>query len=249
MIELTTEPDGTFHLPIDKKHVIQSIVSVFETGDPDGDYGAVAVLPDGAGISYGKHQATDGGDNLDRILLRYIDLGGSARAEVQRLLPRLEEDTSTAYSSVVEGPVWLQDAAELLERLGHEDEVMQRAQDEIFDEEYWTPCRNHARAMQLTLPLSWAIVYDTCIHSGPRGVGRIRRRFPASPPSNGGDEVTWAKQYMQARRDWLASYGEEGHIVRRTVVRIDALMAIAKKGNWHLETPIAIGAPYRVTVR
>ena len=47
---------------------IKSIVSVFETGKAEGDPAAVVVLPDGAGISYGLHQATDRAGSLDEIV-------------------------------------------------------------------------------------------------------------------------------------------------------------------------------------
>lgn len=232
----------------DKKSVIQSILSVFETGRPEGDYGAVVILPDGAGISYGKHQATDAGGNLDAILLRYLDLGGARGDELSPYLERLRHNETAAFTSLESSPKWVQDLAKLLQDLGRTDATMRRAQDKVFDEAYWRPCVDHCNAMELELPLSICLVYDTCIQSGSAAVSRMRRRFAQVPPSRGGDERTWALAYMRARRAWLANYGEPGHIVRRTVVRMDTLMKIAADDNWMLETPISIGAPYRVVI-
>lgn len=233
----------------EQKATIQSILSVFETGKPEGDYGAAVILADGAGISYGKHQATDAGGNLDRIVLRYMDLGGVHADALRPYLARLERNETAQYRRVEDAPTWVGDLVDLLQLLGRSDAMMQLAQDQIFDEEYWAPCVAQCDAMGLRLPLAWAVVYDTCIHSGPKGVARIRKLFPEAPPSGGGDERAWARAYVRARRNWLASYGEPGNIVRGTVVRMDALKGIMDAENWELERPIVIGTPYRVTIR
>jgi len=44
-----------------------SITHIFETSKARGDYSALAVLDDGAGISYGVSQATDGSGALDKL--------------------------------------------------------------------------------------------------------------------------------------------------------------------------------------
>lgn len=244
-----TEPneEPTMVISSEQKRVCQSIVSVFETGDPLGNYAAAVVLPDGAGISYGKHQATDKGGNLDAIVMRYIDLGGIHSEQLRAFLPQLDRN-ETAGVDPKNLPAWVVKLLDLL-KTAASDPIMRIAQDQVFDEEYWQPCAQQCKVMKLEHALSWAIVYDTCIHSGPGGVARIRRKFAASPPSGGGDEKAWAEAYLNARRNWLANYGEPGHIVRRTVVRMDTLHAILDDGNWELNTPISIGHPYRVEVK
>jgi len=44
-----------------QKHAIDCIISIFETGrvPTAAAYATCTILPDGAGISYGKHQSTD----------------------------------------------------------------------------------------------------------------------------------------------------------------------------------------------
>lgn len=225
----------------------QALVSVFETGKVGGDYSAIALLPDGAGVSYGKHQATDAGGNLDQILLRYADLGGMHSAELSTYLDRLEENATAQFSSLDEAPPWVVGLVELLKKAGR-DPTMQEAQRQIFDEQYWQPCKAHCESMELELPLSWAVVYDTCIHSGPAGVANIRRKFSSVPPSRGGLERDWTTDYVRARRNWLASYGPEGHIVRRTVVRMDVFLSLIDQYNWELDTPIVLKSPYNVVI-
>ncbi len=225
-----------------QRRAAQAIVSIFETGKAQGDPGAVAVLPDGAGISYGIHQATDGADSLDAILIRALELGVGRAAELRELLRHLQADESARYSSLKGAPAWLVEGAALLRALGS-DPVMQRAQQEVFEALYWAPAARQCVEMGLILPLSWAIVYDTCIHSGPAGVGRIRARFAELPPSRGGDERAWAIAYVRARRSWLLS---RGGIVASTTYRMDAFSALMVAENWTLATPFSVRG---VTVR
>lgn len=230
----------------DKKRIIQSILSVFETGKTEPDYGALVILDDGAGITYGKHQSTDRSGSLDQIVLRYIDRGGLFASALTPYVSKLagNETVGADPKNPSSWPSWLKELTDLLRRAGS-DPVMQKAQDDIFDEVYWTSAAAQAKDMKLVLPLSWLICYDSTIHSGSNGIARIRKMFPESPPSGGGDERDWAVAYLQARRSWLASH--EKAILRDTVYRIDAILKMAEDGNWNLDTPIVIAKP-RATV-
>lgn len=224
----------------DKVRIIKSIVNVFETGRAEGDYGAVALLDDGAGISYGRSQATDGGGNLDRIVWRYLDLGGRFGEQLRPFLEILGSDASTRVDPD-DPPAWVTEVMDLLAAAGREDPLMQQAQDEVFDQRYWVPAERWATEMQLVLPLSWAVVYDTVIHSGPGGVWWIRRLFPDLPPSRGGTEKSWTRAYVRARYAWLA--GHERLAVRRTVYRMSAFLSLIAEPNWDLEPPVTIPHP------
>lgn len=244
--EVSAPPIVEDDLDPQKKQVIWSILSVFETGKPEADYGAVAVLSDGAGISYGKHQSTDRSGSLDAIVLRYLDIEGPRSTELRPFLENLEKNDTTTVDpkAPVLWPDWMKSLMKLLEELG-QDPVMQRAQDEVFTELYWLPAKEQAKAMQLVFPLSWCAVYDSTIHSGPTGVANIRKRFPEKPPSGGGDEKAWTKAYLVARRDWLASHSHP--LVRSTVYRMDALLKLVEQDNWELALPISIDKP-RATI-
>lgn len=221
-----------------QKEKCQAIISVFETGKADGDPSAVAVLSDGAGISYGRHQATDGSDSLDAIVLRAIELGHPLSAELKHLLTKLQSDGSTAYRSMPNEKLggWLWDAVKLLRECGNHP-VMLQAQNEVFDSMYWAPCAAQCVQMGLIYPLSWAVVYDSCIHSGPGGVARIRARFAEMPPSRGGDEKAWVSAYVRERRAWLTG---RGGVVAKTVYRMDAFLALIRDENWDLLTPFRV---------
>lgn len=220
-----------------KVSLIKKIISVFETGKTSGNYGTVTILEDGAGISYGIAQATDKAGTLDTIVMRYIDLGGLFAKALEPYLDALEHDlTSTVDPN--HPPVWVTNLESILKSAGESDSKMKVAQDQVFDENFWQPALNQSLAMKLVHPLSYAIIYDTCIHSGPGGVNRIRKLFPEYPPSSGGDEKKWAEAYIRARRAWLAASPTAA--VRKTVYRMDAFLEMMKNDNWELDKPITI---------
>jgi chitosanase len=222
-----------------QRHAINCIISVFETGrlPNPAAYATCAILPDGAGISYGMHQSTDRAGSLDNIVKRYIDLGGVHAAALKAYLPYFASNKSA--SEPPKGP-WsaeTQAAVSLLKAAGA-DPLMQRAQEEVFDRDYFQPAVAHANQIGLTKALSLAVVYDTCIHSGPGGVSLIRNLFPAKSPANGGDEATWVKAYINARRNWLATH--KMTVLHGTVYRMDALAELVSKGNWDLKPPFKV---------
>lgn len=222
----------------EQKYVIDCTLSIFETGriPTPLSYQTCTILPDGAGISYGKHQATDAGGALDKIVQLYVDKKGIHAQKFVPFLQRLAaNDTARVDSKKV--PVWANNLIAILKEAGA-DPVMQDCQDEIFDASYWLPAVAHAQKIGLKTGLGYLVVYDTCIHSGPGGVANIRAKFPQPAPSKGGGENEWIYAYIDARRSWLANSSKP--IVRGTVYRMDSLKAIADSGNWDLVTPLKV---------
>ena len=211
-------------ISIEQKQVIDNIISIFETGKVSAPeaYSKVTILKDGAGISYGKHQSTDRADSLDAIIFRYQDLQGGLSEQFIPFLDYLKMDASSKLDPN-NPPGWAQDLMKLLSEAG-KDPIMQKAQDDIFNEQYWLPAVRQAETIKLNLALSYAILYDTCIHSGPAGVANIRKRFPEKAPSNGGDEKAWSQAYIKARRAWLLA--NPNPIVKKTIYRMDAFQQI-----------------------
>jgi len=79
-----------------QKHAIDCIISIFETGrvPTAAAYATCTILPDGAGISYGKHQSTDRAGSLDKVVQRYIELGGQHAAAFRPMLPYFASNKS-----------------------------------------------------------------------------------------------------------------------------------------------------------
>ena len=239
-------------LNIEKKRICQAIVNVFETGVPSGNYGALAVLRDGAGFSYGRSQSTDGGDVLDEICFQYGNAKGAWSTVVAKHIERLVCDGTislapwTAGSYPASWPAWAIELADALRKAGT-DPAMIAVQDRVFDERYWIPAAKQCDEMKLVLPLSWAAVYDTAIQSGPGRIWSMRALFPQSPPSKGGSEKIWAQAYVTARHQWIAGFTgkDAAHTaaVRSTTYRMDAFDAFIAAGNWQLDTPLQIARP------
>lgn len=222
----------------DQKHAIDCILSVFETGrvPTAASYATCTILRDGAGISYGKHQATDNAGSLDKIVKKYIAAGGVHAAALQPYLPRLEAN-ETAKLNPAAPPEWAKSLVNLLKQAGA-DPKMHQAQDEVFDENYWNPAVTQAKAIGLTTALGHAVVYDTCIHSGPGRVATHRAAFPAKSPANGGDEKEWVRSYVAARKAWLLA--NKNPIVQKTIYRMEAFERLMADGNWDLVLPLTV---------
>ncbi len=80
-------------------------------------------------------------------------------------------------------PAWLNSLINLLKSAGS-DKIMQQAQDEVFNSNYWNPAVEHCKNIGLTTALGHLVVYDTCIHSGPGRVSSLRAKFPEKSPAN-----------------------------------------------------------------
>jgi len=221
-----------------QKNVIDSVLSIFETGrvPTPAAYQTCTILSDGAGVSYGKHQSTDAGGTLDKIVSLYIQRGGKHGEELKQFVPKLANNES-AKVDPKNPPSWAKYLMGVLKEAG-KDPAMQQCQDEMFDACYWVPALGHASQMGLQTALGHLIVYDTCIHSGPGGVALIRSRFPQLPPSKGGDEKVWAAAYVAARRGWLLE--NKNPLVQRTVYRMDAFNELIRAGRWDLTTPLVV---------
>ena len=222
-----------------QKHVIDCVLSIFETGrvPTAASYSTCSILADGAGISYGKHQCTDKAGSLDLVVKKYIALGGQYATQLKAYEAYLAANVSSTEPP--KGPYKPETTAliNLLKTAGA-DPVMQKAQDEVFDSNYFAPALNHAQSVGAAHALTVLVIYDTCIHSGPGGVTMIRNKFAAKSPANGGDEKEWVKAYINARRAWLA--GNANSLVQKTVYRMDALMELVNAGNWDLKTPLKV---------
>lgn len=230
-------------LTADQKRIVQSIIGVFETGKAGGDPSAVTVLKDGGGISFGLYQATDASDTLDAIIIAYRDLGGVHGAAIAAYLPRLAKNETAGAPGKAREP-WVDELMALLAKAGREDPKMKAAEQAVFDRKFWVPCAAECEQAKLAYPLSWAIVYDTCIQSGPSMVTTMRRKFPELSPAAGGDERKWALAYLNTREKWLAEFvgrdADHTKSVRSTVYRTQGLRALANLDPWNLTPPIPV---------
>lgn len=207
------------------KAAARAIISCFETGKPNGNYAAVAVLADGAGISYGCHQATHDSGALLAVVKAFITRTVGSELAVA-LLPYLGRLQSKAYIKELAADRNLHN---LLRRAGRTPE-MRAAQDEVFDEKYMSKALAACEGSGFTRALTLAVMYDSHIHGS---WATIRDRVPSDL-----SEQKWVNAYVQARKSWLATHRKT--ILRKTIYRMEAFERLIVSGNWSLATPFTV---------
>lgn len=212
------------------------VVEVFETGGFGGGnegYGRVTVLPKDTGrLTYGKHQASLTSGGVYSIINRYVQSGGLvANVFVKYLKPLAERRASVDTDGILHK--WM--------RIAGGDVLMHRVQDNFFYEQYSKPALNWMDQMGMVQPLSYAVIYDSCIHGSftARGWGGIKAmtdmRYGTAKEVG---EKGWIIHYLNTRRKWLA--GHSNRLLRNTVYRMDELLRIVNSNNWELELPITV---------
>ena len=201
-----------------------AIVNIFETGKPQGNYSAIAVLNDGAGVSYGIKQFTHRSGSLLQVVEKYLATDASAgRETLQARLPILRRSTKLAIDTLA-GDARFKEA---LKSAAATDE-MRSAQDVIATERYMKAAIDECEAFGFTLPLSLAVVYDSIVHGSWRTLaehlGKVR------------DEKTWIKRYVEHRHEWLKGIAR----LRTTTYRTSFFLKEIARGNWQLELPMNV---------
>ena len=211
----------------DNKNRILSVVNIFETGTPDGEYDDISIFNDGTGgsrqITYGRSQTTEQG-NLKKLIEAYIANKGMFSNDFEPYVAKIG----------VEPLVNDRDFIDLLKRAAREDDTMVKTQDEFFDKIYYQPAFKFFTDNQFSFPLSMLVIYDSYIHSG-KIPDFLRQRFPESPPVRGGDEKAWIKAYVKVRHEWLLGKGEP---LSKTVYRTQVFMTAMAAGDWMLGSPL-----------
>ena len=213
------------------------IVSIFETGSPEGDPGRCSVLADGAGITYGIHQGTDASGTLDEILLEYDHQGGRWRRELSEFYVWLSENGTRDEDPKNPTPQCERLIA-LLRSAGKYDPIMRAAQEAVFERLYWRPAMGQAIDLHLRFPLSQVCLYDLAVQSGLGRLAKLRLAFSQLPPSKGGSEEAWTLELLRARRAFLLRSSNE--LVRKSVYRVEALMHLAEVDQWQLQSPFLV---------
>lgn len=210
------------------KHRIQSVINIFETGSPDGDYSNISIFSDGPGnckqITYGRSQTTEF-SSLNELVEMYVNADGEFSKALKPYVGRIGKRPSLYLNEVFKS---------LLKKAG-KDEVMKKTQDSFFDKVYWTKAFNFFKDNGFTNPLSLLVIYDSFIHGG---LSIVRKKFSEKTPASGGDEKKWISNYCLARRSWLENHPRK--ILHSTSHRPALFSKEIKKGNWDMSEKIPV---------
>ena len=211
----------------DKKQRILSVVNIFETGTPDGEYDDISIFNDGKGntrqITFGRSQTTEQG-NLKLLIQAYIANKGMFSNDFKPYVDKI------GVTPLVDDKAFIA----LLKRAAQEDETMIKTQDAFFDKVYFQPATKFFVTNGFSFPLSMLVIYDSYIHSGSIPEF-LRKRFPESPPVRGGDEKAWIKAYVAARHEWLSGKGAP---LNKTIYRTQVFMTAIAADDWMLGSPL-----------
>lgn len=203
--------------------LIARMLNAFENDNQSAEtnYGAIYIYHDGNNkrrqITLGRGFTADGG-NLKKVIDRYSAKGGALADDFRNHQALLPDD---------------QELLSLLHRASTE-QAMRDAQDEIFTEVYLQPAFDWADRHGFVLPLSVAVIADSYLHSGGM-LKFLMDRFAARKPDAGGDEELWITEYVNTRRQWLASKGKP---LSNTLYRPDFFLAQIGAGNWNFNPPL-----------
>lgn len=200
------------------------IVSVFETGRPQGDATAVAVLDDGAGVSFGIKQFTHRSGALLKVIEKYLELGGAVeRSVIESRLAALRTRTPAAIKKLSEDAQF----KKALQAAGLSSQ-MRDAQALVAFERYMKPALKECSAFGFELPLSLSVVHDSLVH------GSWDRFADHLGPVS--DEKNWITSYLKLRDQWLRSVPR----LRATSYRTKFFLTQITRANWDLVLPLNV---------
>lgn len=206
-----------------------AIVRVFETGTPAGNYSEVAVLNDGAGISYGISQFSHRAGSLAEVVSRYLASGAVAGRDVLAArLPMLRNRSAAAIAKLATE----RELRRALAAAGHTRE-MREVQEAVAFERYMLPAIRACEGSGFRLPLSLAVIYDSMTHGS---YNKIRDRVRVAATGTGNFEKRWITAYVRERDAWLGSIPR----LRSTRYRTRFFLERIATGRWGLELPINV---------
>lgn len=211
------------------KSICLAIVSVFETSRPFDDFGAYAVLGDGAGVSYGINQFTHRSGSLLAVVESYLASGGViGRRQLIDALYFLRRRDAAAIR-ILAGSRNFEKAL----KAAAVSREMRAAQTDVARRFYLGPALEACGALGLELPLSLAVVYDSMVHgSWPK----LRDGVKVCRPAECGNEKEWVTAYVRARHKWLRASPRLAASAYRTRFFLGQIAL----GRWRLELPMNV---------
>lgn len=212
------------------------VLCVFETSSKTPRYGSLATLPDGPGgvrqITWGYHQGTDASNTVDEILEAFVAEPGDATnlaAQAAAVLPKFRSNNPTIMRRLADDG-----AVKQLLRDIAKTPAGQAAQRSVFQRRYMEPAIHAWLGSGWRTTLALVTVVDGMTHGS---WGRIRDLV--SPKLN---EQHWIESYLLRRAAWLHGRGLP---LSNTACRPEALLRLARQGNWNLDTPFTLDMGHR----
>lgn len=208
-----------------QKLIALSICHIFETSKPLGDSTTVAVLNDGAGISYGIPQATHKSGNLADVIERYIASADEVLYEpfLRKWLPTFRKFDKRTVDTTAKN----QEVIRILREAGDEP-AMRQAQFDNVNARMDKAIRA-CTGSRFVSTMALAVVYDSMNHGSWE---KIRDEVSASDS----DEHAWITDYVDHRDAWLRSIAR----LKPTSYRTSFFKKEIAGKNWDLKLPLIV---------
>ena len=237
---------------------IDAIVGAFECARPFHYSRTARSSKDAGGLSYGTHQVSHTSGNLHKLLSSYCEWQDPPPDPdfAKRVKKRLADvyvkpkpsgaDAQKKWKAEVEQQrlaLIKDDDLNNLLQLVAQDRAMRKAQDAYFYNEYLKPALKQVKAAGFKNALSWAVAFDSAIHSGPGWWDNHKEDVDKiAGVASAANETAWIQSYIKYRRDWLLMMAEKDPekygILKDTVYRPDTFKALAEANNWGLSLPL-----------
>jgi chitosanase len=231
-------------LTLTQRRRAEAMTSVFENATTQVQYGYVAELGDGRGITAGRAGFTSATGDLVVVVRRYLEARPSSPlARYLPVLERLADDGSDDTSELGGFSTAWERAAS--------DVAMRDAQDAVLDELYYRPAVRWATSLGASLPLTVAVLYDTAVQHGdgddPDGLGALiaeANEQAEGTPKQGVDETAWLRTFLAVRRAHLGRAADPAtrDVWAESVGRVDALEHLLDRGVVALDTSFVLPA-------
>lgn len=224
-----------------RKHVAEAIISTFENSTTELPYAAAQRLGDGRGITAGRAGFTSGTHDLLLVMRRYEQIAGTATPLHRYVKPLTRIDEQVAEGGDGDSTRGLDGFESAWRRTSQTDPRLNQAQDAVYDDLYFRPATDRARAVGVTTALGQLALLDTGIQ---HGVGTGPDDLPALIEETGtpaGDDPAWLRRFLEVRRRHLENpaYEETTDVWRESLPRVDTLESLVDQQRFDLATPLS----------
>ncbi|MCF7552706.1 chitosanase [Pseudonocardia sp. WMMC193] len=234
-----------------ERRTADQIISVFENGVPDIQYGYIEDLQDGRGYTAGRAGFCSACGDMAEVVRRYTEAAPiNPLASFLPTLMQLAAEGSDSRAGLEGLPqAWAQASA---------DPQFRAAQDAVVDTNYYRPALDLAQQLGLESPLARLALYDTAVQHGvnvgPDSLAAIADRATQEAggvPTASTQETLWLEAFLNRRRATLEqpSNPDTREAWAASVGRVDALHALLDEGNLNLDLPLKVnpfGTPVEI---
>jgi chitosanase len=234
--------DGELVVSAEQQGRIDAVVSVFENGSTEVQYGYVEDLDDGRGFTAGRAGFTSATGDLLDVVERHA--ATEPDGELAGYLPELER-LAEAQSDDVSGLEGFPEAW----TAAAEQPDLRRAQDEVVAETYLEPALAWADDLGMRSAVGALVLFDTIVQHGegddPDGLPALVAETAlqqGETPADGADETEWLLVFLEVRDEHLldAADPDTREEWAESADRTEALATLVEHGPVDLDEPFTV---------